>query len=96
MKDRRKWFVLALLLSLALSLLMVTPAQAHGGEGDELQGAAGPWMDVLIYVQLLMIPAVGTWLAWEAPVVWRPRNHSRGLVSSGPGCRRRGRAGRRG
>lgn len=73
MTSRRTWLFLALLLVVALALLFVAPAHAHGGEGDELQGPAAPWMIGLIYVQLFMIPVVGVWLAGEAVAAWRPR-----------------------
>lgn len=74
MTNRRRWLILALLFSLALSLLFISPAQAHGGEGDELRGPAAAWLVVLIYLELALIPVAGVWLISEALAAWRPRH----------------------
>ncbi|MDX1615108.1 MAG: hypothetical protein R3300_12420 [Candidatus Promineifilaceae bacterium] len=68
MSNRRTW----LFLILVLMLLLATPAQAHGEEVEEQAGPAGPWLVGLIYLQLLIVPFVGVWLAMELWAAWRP------------------------
>jgi hypothetical protein len=81
MIEKRKVFILKLLMPLALSLPVITPAQAHGGGGVELHSPVAPWMAALIYMQLGMVPVIGIWLAREALVAWLPSR--RGPITKG-------------
>lgn len=71
MMNKRRWLIHTLFICLLLSLLMVSPAQAHGGE---LHGPAAPWVIALTYVQIVSLPFVGLWLARGAFAAWRPQH----------------------
>lgn len=73
MANQGKWFISAFLILLVLSLLVISPVYAHGGEGEELHGPPAPWVIALTYIQLLSLPVVGLWLAREAFAAWRPQ-----------------------
>lgn len=67
---------LVLPMTLALILLLASPAYAHGGLPEQLHDFYRPiasWMVVLIYIQLALIPVVGIWLVGEAVAAWRPQ-----------------------
>lgn len=76
MAKRGTWLVAALLISLTLSLLIISPVHAHGGEGDEITAPPALWMMGMMYGELLLIPIVGLWLARKALAAWRPTNHN--------------------
>ncbi|MDT8305508.1 MAG: hypothetical protein RRC07_06190 [Anaerolineae bacterium] len=73
MMNQGKWFIPACLMLLLLSLLVISPVHAHGGEGQELPAPPAPWVIALIYVQMLLLPVVGLWLAREALAAWWPQ-----------------------
>jgi len=85
---RRNWnwkgtrLILCVTLAMFISLCFAGLASAHGGEGDELNGPAPAWMIGLTYVQLIMIPLIGLYLAAETFNAWlRPagRRNNQGV-----------------
>lgn len=67
---QNRWFVIGILITLALLGLMVSPAYGHGGEDAVAHGPTLAWFIAFTYLQLAAAPVIGLWLFREAVAAW--------------------------